>query len=716
MVYGAALGVVVAGVVAGFHQLFEAPVFAVVLWLMESADGAGVALTAARRGAGETSVPMIVAAAAFVLFALAFFLLLRRSPGRRFMSRIALVVPAIVLLVGLNTLGYGGGLALPALLLALGVPTLFMLGAGRYAVGHAFLTQGMVVGAAYLTTSGIAAALGDGGAVHLATQAAHSQVGMLWTPFLLAWTWSHVVRTDGIREDVVRWSGFLALAGLLLVALTGLATLLMAGDSLLAQGAVHGVLGVLAWGLIVWHAVLRPSTSRPSWMGWLVAGGAVCGALLGLRASLFHEDVGATGQPVALVRPTQAPSEISQNPHLDPRWLGSSGETVGCAGFLACHQTQLRGWSSSAHGHSAGSIYSAVAARLVDEEGPAAAALCAGCHDPMPLVTGALTSGSTYPRAEAAHVACGICHSMVATPSPVGGGRYEVRGDPDFAITGRWRSTAYLLVKTHLDTHRRDWKPSILGSDEQCGACHQNELAGVRLVDTFREWQDFVLVDTERRGCVDCHMPRLSDDENGEGTRDHRFISGNISLAGLTRSDREERRLFMADVLGLEVEAARRGANAGVLLTVRLTNIGSGHGFPTQPLDLTFYGFEARVDGGDWTPLHETSLFDKKLLDASGNPLLGHELWKVAAVRGAGRIQPGEHRVWTYPLDAGRAETVDVRLVHQRLRNDFITEAMRAEGVMLDPVVVLEAAVPMSAAHGAAAAVPVSTVRLQVPR
>lgn len=306
--------------------------------------------------------------------------------------------------------------------------------------------------------------------------------------------------------------------------------------------------------------------------------------------------------------------------------------------------------------------------RLAAEQGAAAVDACAACHDPLPVLAGV----PSHPVQETEGVSCGLCHALSADSDPPGDGHYAVTGDPAFALTGRWATAAYLQVKQHLPDHVRAWAPMGLGSGDQCGACHQLEMNGVELRETWRSWTEAGAA----QRCVRCHMPR--EGEGGRRPRDHAFRSGNVSVAALSDDAREARRVFLASA----VTVSARFDDGALVVTV--LNSASGHGFPAAPLDLVWYGLEAELPDGRVVALNEASLFAETLRDADGNALLGHELWRVASVEGAGRIAPREARQLVIPWEGPRP--VALLLLHQRLRPDLVTDELAASGLFLDRV------------------------------
>src|SRR5579864_2671747 len=125
-----------------------------------------------------------------------------------------------------------------------------------------------------------------------------------------------------------------------------------------------------------------------------------------------------------------------------------------------CHSTLLHEWNESAHGNSFREpFYVKNVQLLIDEKGIAYTRHCEGCHNPIALFSGSLTTGSKVERPfDQEGISCIVCHSVTAIQDTTGTGSY-VMGTPAVMlaedgspITGEVSDEAILA---RPDLHRR---------------------------------------------------------------------------------------------------------------------------------------------------------------------------------------------------------------------------------------------------------------------
>jgi hypothetical protein len=234
-----------------------------------------------------------------------------------------------------------------------------------------------------------------------------------------------------------------------------------------------------------------------------------------------------------------------------------------------CHPAQLADWKSSVH---AASLGPGVAGQLVEmlESDPAAALGCQNCHAPLAeqrplvrdphdaraLVPNALFDPALRPRG----LVCAGCH---------------VRAHERFAPPRRDGSIANTVSPGRLPHGGATRTPAFLRS-EFCRDCHQFKpdgfaLNGKPLENTYAEWQASRFA---RAGvqCQDCHMP------------DRRHLWRGIHDPGMVKS-------------GVTIELVREAVPDAVAATLRVTNTGVGHAFPTYVTPLVVLAAEL-VDAG----------------------------------------------------------------------------------------------------------------------
>jgi len=252
---------------------------------------------------------------------------------------------------------------------------------------------------------------------------------------------------------------------------------------------------------------------------------------------------------------------------------------------LECHADVYDQWSHSAHRFSSfnNPVYEfsikETRRTLMERDGSVKASrFCAGCHDPVPFLSGAFDDPRfddpnydvrSDPLGQAG-VTCTACHAISHVNTVRGNGDYTI-DEPvhyPFAFSTnpflRWVNRQ--LVKAKPEFHKATFLKPLHRKTEFCGTCHKvhipeelNQykwLRGQNHFDTF--WlsgvsgygvTSFYYPPKAEKNCNDCHMPlvTVSDDlnfsavvrdESGERkTFNHHFPSANAAIVDLMRED-----------------------------------------------------------------------------------------------------------------------------------------------------------------------------------
>ena len=154
---------------------------------------------------------------------------------------------------------------------------------------------------------------------------------------------------------------------------------------------------------------------------------------------------------------------------------------------------------------------------------------CEGCHDPIALFSGALTSKSTSDRSfDEDGVTCMVCHSIQKVQNTSGTGSY-VMGKPAVMVaadgTPVTRPVSFDEILQHPALHSRAVMRDFYRAPEFCSVCHKasipkmlNDYKWLRAFSVYDEWQQsswsrqtplpFYQKETAST-CQTCHMPRV---------------------------------------------------------------------------------------------------------------------------------------------------------------------------------------------------------------
>jgi tetratricopeptide (TPR) repeat protein len=267
-----------------------------------------------------------------------------------------------------------------------------------------------------------------------------------------------------------------------------------------------------------------------------------------------------------------------------------------------CHPDAYDGWLHSAHKFSSfnNPFYLAsvretrkvVQQRDGDVRG---SRWCAGCHDPVPLLSGTFDTASLEEPIEPtgqAGITCTVCHGITAVNSTRGNGDYLIEEPLQYPFA--FSSSPFLqyvnrqLVKAKPAFHRRTFLKPVLRTSEFCSTCHKvhipsevtkykDFLRGQNHYDGFllsaasgHGARSFYYPPVAQRGCAGCHMPvtpstdfgaRIFEGADRLSIHNHLFAAANTALPFL-RQDAPTLRAeqtFLADVTRVDIFGVKTG-------------------------------------------------------------------------------------------------------------------------------------------------------------
>lgn len=316
-----------------------------------------------------------------------------------------------------------------------------------------------------------------------------------------------------------------------------------------------------------------------------------------------------------------------------------------------CHLQIFHEWDASSHHFSSfnNPYYRRVAADTRARRGAEALKFCAGCHDPLPLVSGELADGTEELWSRNAGITCLTCHRITEVHGGNGGYTLSAPVLHPFALSDSpvLREVHDALVRMTPALHRAALAKPFYGSAEYCASCHQltgpkalNGTRDVVLQNDFGEWQQSHFaapVDgAAATTCRDCHMPLVpsGDPAAKQGlARSHRFTGGNTALASLNRDDEQLQATvaflrdgrIAADCVGFARNddpvgpcgELRAGGGDRIRLALRVANRGVGHSFPAGTVDSDQAWMEVAVeDAGGRSIFHSGRTSDSGEVDA----------------------------------------------------------------------------------------------------
>ncbi|MEN1726891.1 MAG: multiheme c-type cytochrome [Pseudomonadota bacterium] len=222
-----------------------------------------------------------------------------------------------------------------------------------------------------------------------------------------------------------------------------------------------------------------------------------------------------------------------------------------------------------------------------------AARFCAGCHDPVPLLSGSFDDPNfddvNHPTSQAG-ITCTSCHAITHINSPRGNGDFTIEEPIHYPFTFsenpllQWVNAQ--LIKANPDFHSRTFLKPLHETEEFCGTCHKvhipehlNDykwLRGQNHYDSFllsgvsgHGVTSFYYPPEARDNCASCHMGQIPSDDFGARDRDgsgvrtvsnHLFPAANTAIPamlGLDVEGIEARQAFLTGSVRLDLLALR---------------------------------------------------------------------------------------------------------------------------------------------------------------
>jgi tetratricopeptide (TPR) repeat protein len=195
-----------------------------------------------------------------------------------------------------------------------------------------------------------------------------------------------------------------------------------------------------------------------------------------------------------------------------------------------CHEDVHQQWRQSAHANSfRAPFYKKNVDMLISQKGIEYTRHCEGCHNPIALFSGALTTNSKLDRSfDEDGVTCMVCHSIQKVQNTSGTGSY-VMGKPAVMVaadgTPVTRQVSFDEILQHPELHSRAVMHDFYRTPEFCAVCHKafipkmlNDYKWLRAFSVYDEWQQTswsrqsplpFYQKESASDCQTCHMPRV---------------------------------------------------------------------------------------------------------------------------------------------------------------------------------------------------------------
>jgi hypothetical protein len=394
-------------------------------------------------------------------------------------------------------------------------------------------------------------------------------------------------------------------------------------------------------------------------------------------------------------------------------------ESESC-GASRCHTTIYEEWLPSAHHFSgADPFYATVKANYVLARGLGSGRYCAGCHEPISLISGETIPAHTSPSSQAGS-SCIFCH-VLRNPDVRGNANYVATAPTpylfEFSSRPILRRVSQALIRLHPEQHKLDYDAKHSQSVEFCGTCHKQYLdkrvngwGFVQLQNQYDDWKNGPWHTDKSRElqCQNCHMHEVQAEDPARNVKgiihEHRILASNafvpemLHLPGADQQIELVKQWLTGRTVIPEIDKVwPRGPiikvnlmpenplAAGQVATVQalVINTKVGHAFPTGPLDVIQAWLEFTATDALGHPVFSTGTLDSNgllqgntveyrsfLLDRQAQVLYSHALWDAVGARDKRVILPGasDSAEFRFPLSRGVAGPLhcQIRLLYRK--------------------------------------------------
>jgi tetratricopeptide (TPR) repeat protein len=423
--------------------------------------------------------------------------------------------------------------------------------------------------------------------------------------------------------------------------------------------------------------------------------------------------------------------------------VSESGGFIPASAFLPasycgnCHKDIHRQWRESAHANSFREPFYLRNVELLNTtKGIESSRHCEGCHNPVALFSGALTTGSKMDRPfDEEGVTCSVCHSIQKIQNTGGTGSY-IMGIPAALVKPDGTPVPGPVpendILTDLDSHKRAVMRDFYRTPEFCSVCHKaavpktlNDYRWLRAFTVYDEWQESswskqslapFYTKPVARTCQSCHMmPEAAPNDyagHDGSVKSHRWLGANTAIPKFYNYPEQLKKTaeFLRDAVSIDIFAINRNDGPlvapvekqqfmlapgdSVTVSVVLQNSGIGHSLVPEQRDFyeSWVEFEAKdadgnqlchsgaLDGhGQLDPKAHT--YTNRLVSAKGKWLDLHEVWETRIRAYDNTIMPGRSDMvryrFTIPRNVLGPVTLTARLNYRRFRQGYMNFVLK---------------------------------------
>jgi tetratricopeptide (TPR) repeat protein len=407
-----------------------------------------------------------------------------------------------------------------------------------------------------------------------------------------------------------------------------------------------------------------------------------------------------------------------------------------------CHQEAYNQWRQALHSNSFRTpFYRTSVNILLRTKGIEFTRHCDSCHNPIGVLSGALTQDSKVDRSfDSDGLTCMTCHSIQSLRATDGNGGF-VMGIPAVMVDANGKRIPGEVpdaeIRAHPERHSKAVMRDIYKTPEFCASCHKanlpttlNDYKWLRAFTTYDEWQNskfsqrnpLTFYTADLTTCQSCHMKRSEITLPDDGAKhhelaSHRWPAGNTAVPFYYGFEEQLKKttefLQSGSYLNVDLFALRTGndekliaplgsvpfrlaAGDTVETMVVVQNRNIGHSLIPEVRDLyeAWVEFTVKDEAGkefyrsgylkpDGSLEEHAHSFTNRLVNSDDALVDNHKVWTIHSVAYDNTVQAGRSSIVRYrfriPADAKGSLTVTAKVNYRHLRQSYLNNVLGDE-------------------------------------
>lgn len=403
-----------------------------------------------------------------------------------------------------------------------------------------------------------------------------------------------------------------------------------------------------------------------------------------------------------------------------------------------CHQEAYHQWRQALHSNAFRTPFYRTSVNILIRDKTRGIALtrhCDSCHNPIGVLSGALTEDSKVDRArfDANGLTCMTCHSVVSLDSTNGNASVKM-GVPAVMVDEKGNRipgmVSFADILRHPERHSAAVMHDFLHKPEFCAACHKanlpatlNDYKFIRAFTAYDEWQQskfsqrnpLTFYTADFTSCQGCHMKRNPVTLPEYGAKDgtfasHRWLAGNTAVPFYYGYDEQLKKtiefLRSGNYLNVDIFALQKqgedkliaplgrasyslAANDVVEAYVVIQNKNIGHSLIPEVRDLYEAWVEFTVKDANGREIYHSGYlkpdgtleprahsFTNRPVDNVGEFVDNHKVWTIHSVAYDNSVQAGRSALVRYqfrlPADVAGPVSVTAKVNYRHFRQSYL--------------------------------------------